>query len=286
MSMTFTTPAEYGLEGAEAAILWEHGCSGIVLEGDMLVAWFDERIELPLEGEWREAPGIDYVARYYSEVGPVELGPLVIAPTHAPVTLQHGQKPLWLDPGMAFGSGHHETTYSLLEHLTTLDLRGKRVLDVGSGSGILAIAADLLGAATTMGIDNDRSTVEVAGENAALNHSRASFAWATLGEFQGHDPFAVDPVTGAPVNEWQVGEAPMYRAGERFDILLANLFAALHLQLLPAYLEHLNPGGLLLLSGIMQEQAPEIEAALQAIVPDYEHLHQGDWVSFAARKPA
>lgn len=282
MSMIFRTQAEFGLEGAEAAILWDHGCSGIVLEGDSLVAWFDEEKQLPLAGEWQPAPDIDYVARYYSEVGPVAVGSLVIAPTHDPVTLDHGQKPLWLDPGMAFGSGHHDTTHSLLEILEETGVAGKRVLDVGSGSGILAIAADLLGASLSVGIDNDQSTVEVARGNARLNHSRASFEWATLGEYGGPDPFAIDPATGSPVSDWPVGDAPVYRAGERFDVLVANLFAALHLQLLPAYLEHLSPGGLLLLSGIMAEQAAEVQAALSDAFSDVRRQPQGDWVSFRA----
>ncbi len=284
MSQIFRIRAEHGLEGAEAAILWDHGCSGIVLEGDTLVAWFEERVELPLSGSWSQAPEVDYLSRYYSEMGAVDLGPLVVAPTFEPVTLKQGQKPLWLDPGMAFGSGHHETTGSLLRYLAELDLTGRRVLDVGSGSGILAIGADLLGAGKSIGIDNDPKTIEVARANATLNHSRASFVWATLGEFSGPDPFAVDPATGSPVNEWRTGEAPTYRAEQPFDVLLANLFAALHLQLMPAYAQHLVPGGELLLSGIMSEQASEVEAGLADHFTGVQRLHQGDWVSFSARK--
>ena len=283
MIMTFRTRAEFGLEGAEAAVLWEHGCSGISQEGDWLVAWFDGQVELPLDGEWSAAPDIDYIERYYSEVGPVTVGGLVIAPTHEPLMLRHGQKPLWLDPGMAFGSGHHETTHSLLNWLAEAELTGKRVLDVGSGSGILAIAADLLGADQCTGIDNDQVAVRVARANAELNRSRARFDWATLGEFEGLDPFAVDPATGAPVNEWQVGMAPGFRAGEPFDVVVANLFAALHIQLLPAYLQHLKQDGLLLLSGIMAEQAQEVEAVLLGAFSDVQRLHDGDWVSFRAR---
>ena len=285
MSLTFRTRAEFGLEGAEAAILWEHGCSGIVEEDGWLVAWFKGKTELPLEGEWREAPDIDYVARYYSEVGPVSVGPLVIAPTHSEVTLQRGQKPLWLDPGLAFGSGHHDTTSSLLDELGKLDLDGLRVLDVGAGSGILAIAADLLGAGSVTGIDNDAATVAVAEENARLNRSRAGFRHAVLAEFEGTDPFAVDPVTGAALNEWTVGDAPAFRSGQPFDLVVANLFAALHIQLLPAYRIQLIPAGRLLLSGILREQAAEVEAALVAAgFSDVTRLIDADWVSFSARR--
>lgn len=284
MSLIFRTRAEHGLEGAEAAILWDHGCTGISEEDGWLVAWFAARTELPLEGEWSEAPDIDYVARYYEDVGAVRIPPLVIAPTHQTLELQHGEKPLWLDPGMAFGSGHHETTSSLVEMLAQLDLTGKAVLDVGAGSGILSVAADLLGAGSVVGIDNDEATVRVARQNATLNRSRARFEWATLGEFRGRDPFAIDPATGHPVNEWPVGEAPPFRAEARYDVLVANLFAALHLQLLPAYCDHLAPGGLLLLSGIMQEQAAGIEEALEedGRFSQPVRLDRGDWASFRA----
>lgn len=288
MSQTFRTRAEHGLEGAEAALLWEHGCSGIVQDEDgWIVAWFDERVELPLKGTWAAADDTDYLAQYYREVGPVTVGPLVVTPTHEAVTLRPGQKPLWLDPGMAFGSGHHETTHALLRQLSDLDLAGKSVLDVGAGSGILAMAADLLGADSVTGIDNDADTVPVATDNARLNHSRARFLQAALAEFKGQDPFAVDPVTGEPLVEWKVGTAPAFRAKEPFDIVIANLFAALHVQLMPAYCEQLAAGGLLLLSGIMTDQAAEVQAALTgagmtAITP----LEDGDWVSFTARKPA
>ena len=287
MSHTFRTRAEHGLEGAEAALLWEHGCSGIVEDGDSLVAWFDERVELPLEGTWAEADTTDYLARYYEEVGPVTVGPVVVAPTHQSVTLEPGQKPLWLDPGMAFGSGHHETTHALLLQLSRMDLAGRTVLDIGAGSGILALAADLLGAGSVTGIDNDPATVPVAAGNARLNRSRAQFVHAALAEFKGRDPFAVDPATGAPLVEWRVGDSPAFRAERPFDIVIANLFAALHVQLMPAYGEQLVAEGWLVLSGIMLNQAAEVRAALTG--HGYEQvtrLEDGDWVSFTARKPA
>jgi len=285
MSLTFRTRAEHGLEGAEAAILWEHGCSGISEEDGQLVAWFEERVDLPLEGEWLEAPDIDYVQRYYREAGAIRIPPLVIAPTHEPVELQPGERPLWLDPGMAFGSGHHETTGMLIGELAALDLQGLTVLDVGAGSGILAIAADLLGAQETVGIDNDEATVGVAEQNARLNRSRARFSWATLGEYRGSDPFAVDPVTGEPLVEWTVGDAPVFTAAGPFDVIVANLFAALHSQLLPAYVTHLRPGGTLLLSGVMTSQADDLEAELRSggAFRELSRLEQGDWVSFRAR---
>lgn len=283
MSVAFRTRAEHGLEGAEAAILWECGCTGILEDGEELVAWFSEKTEIPLEGSWETAGEDDWLERYYRETGPVTAGSLVVAPTHTGIELPPGSRPLWLDPGMAFGSGHHETTLTLLECLDGMELAGLHVLDVGAGSGILAIAADLLGAASATGLDNDRSTVQVARANARLNRSRAEFSWSTLGEYRGADPFAIDPRTGSPVGDWPVSDAPEFRAPRRYDVITANLFAALHLQLLPAYAAHLVPGGQLLLSGILTEQAAEVEAALHSFpFGEVTPLPVGDWVSFRA----
>ena len=281
MSMTFRTRAEHGLEGAEAALLWDYGCNGIVEEDGDIIAWFPERVELPLEGTWAEEPEEDWLARYYEEAGPVHAGSLVIAPTHRSVEVEPGGRPLWLDPGMAFGSGHHETTLTLLRCLDSLDLSGVHVLDVGAGSGILAIAADLLGAASATGIDNDPATVAVARDNARLNRSRAVFSCATLGEYEGGDPFAIDPDTGAAIGDWPVGTAPLFRAPRRYGVVAANLYAALHSQLLPAYADHLEPGGLLLLSGILTDQADRIEEQL-ARLPflNTQRLPEGEWISF------
>lgn len=122
--------------------LWAAGCTGILEDGPDLVAYFDAPVDLPLEGTWEVADTKDWVAEYHRTLTPLAVGRLVVAPTHRQVTLGAGQRALWLDPGMAFGSGHHETTYLALSALEKIDLRGKRVLDVGAGSGILAIAAD------------------------------------------------------------------------------------------------------------------------------------------------
>jgi len=218
-----------------AAELWALGCRGMQQEGEEIVAWFDARRPLPLAGRWEDADGTDWVAAYFAGLEPVRVGSLVIAPTHADVVLEAGQKPLWLDPGMAFGTGHHETTRMALARLERADLTGARVLDVGAGSGILAIAADLLGAASSLGVDVDPATLPVAEENARLNRSRARFE---LG--------SVDPA----------------RPDLGCDVLVANLFAELHAELAHAYAKVLRPGGVAFLTGILDDRIDRVEAAL------------------------
>lgn len=236
--------------------LWSLGCLGILEEGDDLIAYFDDAIALPFEGAWEEVDGTDYVAAYRRALRPLDLGPLVVAPTHAEVRLSAPQRPLWIDPGMAFGSGHHETTAMALEALIDLDPFGRDVLDVGAGSGILAIAADLLGARSSVGLDHDPDTIAVAEENRRRNGSRARFHHALLDE------------------RWR-GDA---------DLVLANLFAELHVDLMPHYLRAVRPGGHLLLTGILEDRDAAVRSALPPELPFVSGLRRGVWTLIHARR--
>ncbi|MEX2502020.1 MAG: 50S ribosomal protein L11 methyltransferase, partial [Trueperaceae bacterium] len=158
---TFRFQADLEADPPEAAALWEFGCRGMQQQGGTVVAWFDHTVPLDLDGVWGDADDTDWLQRYLHELEPVPIGSLVVAPTHRAVTLTAGRRALWLDPGMAFGTGHHETTRMALAWLERTPLRGATVLDVGAGSGILAIAADLLGAERALGVDVDAATVPV-----------------------------------------------------------------------------------------------------------------------------
>jgi len=257
MSVTFRFPGTLEASEAETALLWEEGCRAVVQEGPEVVAYFEAPVDLPLEGRWEEVTDYDWVADYYAGLGPVEVGPLVVAPTHREVTLRPGQRVLWLDPGMAFGTGHHATTHLALAALGALDLSGKRVLDMGAGSGILAIAADLLGAEAACGLDIDPATLPVARANAALNRSRARFGEGSLGTEE--------------VGCW--------------DVIVANLFAELHAELAPAYARALRPGGSLLVTGILAER---LNLVLEAFEGRFEHVatkREAEWALVHARKP-
>ena len=224
-------------EGAAAASLWEAGASAVWVDGDDLVGFFGDHGEgtPPGDGRWEEIPDVDHVGAYLASLGPVDAGTLVVAPTHREVTLRPGQQVVWLDPGMAFGSGHHETTRMVLEALSELPLVGRRVLDVGAGSGVLAIAADRLGAADACGIDVDPATLPVARANAVRNNSRARF-W--------EGGFGTAPLPGP------------------FDVVLANLTAELHVASLVGYAAVTTPGADLLLSGILEPRDTLVRAAL------------------------
>jgi ribosomal protein L11 methyltransferase len=237
--------------------LWALGCLGIVEEGDELVAYFDGAVDLPIAGVWEEVDDTDYVAAYHASLQPLDLGALVIAPSHTSVKLSVPQRPLWLDPGMAFGSGHHETTAMALEALIALTLFDRDVLDVGAGSGILAIGADLLGARSSVGLDNDPLTLPVAEENRRRNGSRARFSLAHLDD------------------AWPAASA---------DLIVANLYAELHVALMDRYLRVLRPGGDLLMTGILNERCSAVTAAYPLQLATVGERRRGAWTLLHARR--
>ena len=171
---------------------------------------------------------------------------------------------LTLDPGMAFGTGLHPTTQMCLQALERLVRSGMRVLDVGTGSGILAIAALRLGAASALAVDNDPQAVAAAGENALANG-----------------------VAGQLV----VREGTLSAVAERgkWDLVLVNILAPVIISLLreEGLLDYATEGGRLLLSGIVDEQAPAVREALAAAGGAVaEEMTVRDWVTLIAGRPA
>ncbi len=144
---------------------------------------------------------------------------------------------LHLDPGLAFGTGTHPTTALCLEWLDGQSLHDCNVLDFGCGSGILAIAALLLGAKQACGTDIDPQALEASRDNATRNGIDAA-------------------------------RFPLYLPSEMpadtFDLVLANILAGPLVQLAPTISQHVRQGGHLVLSGILAEQAEEVRAAYQA----------------------
>lgn len=172
---------------------------------------------------------------------------------------QEGDLEIVLDPGMAFGTGLHPTTQMCLIALQDLVRPGDRVLDVGVGSGILSIAAALLGAAEVLGVDTDPVAVKAATENARRNGVAdvCRFAQGTL-----------DDVDGAGWN-----------------VVVVNILASVIVGLLreDGLVGYVSPGGSLLLSGIIEEQATPIEENLQAAAAKVERHSIRDWVTMVAQ---
>ena len=246
-------------ESPEAAQLWELGCLGVVEEPGALVAYFDDQRPLPLDGTWEAVPERDYVAEYQAGLEPVRVGRLVVAPSHHEVAAKDGDVIIWLDPGSAFGTGHHETTRLALAALQGSELRGRSVLDVGSGTGLLTIAADALGARSAYGVDVDAATVPVARENAHRNLSRARFA---------------------------VGSVDHLALPGQFNVVVANLYAELHAMLITQYQRRLLPGGRLYLTGILTRLASVVKDALPAGLRLDAEVQDGEWPLLELTRPS
>jgi ribosomal protein L11 methyltransferase len=264
--------------------LWDAGCQGLEERGERLIAYFAERVALPFDGEWLEADDTDWLEAYRRSVKPVRIGRVIITPSWDLDFIESPDILIDLEPGMAFGTGQHETTRLAIEALQRLSLTGKHVLDVGAGTGILGMVAERLGA-HAMGLDNDPSTVPVANDNARRNGSRATFYPGTL-----------EDLLAGKINS--NGEAQT-----SFEIVVANLFAELHDLLMPQYRAALQPGGTLLMTGIMagvgQADAGErvtwdtssgrenlVMTALHRDRMEFVRREQaGDWVLIEARKP-
>jgi len=261
-------------------LLWEAGATGLEERAGVIRAYFETRVGLPApvaDGEWREEADQDWQAEFRRTLRPVVAGRLTIVAPWQREKVAAGQTPLVIEPGMAFGTGHHATTRLAVEALSDLgldapgpDAQGARVLDVGTGSGVLAIAAALLGARFALGVDIDPITIPIARENAEINGvpaGRVRFEEGTLGLDHGALTFPEEGV-------------------DAYDVLVANLYAELHDLLAGDYADHLVPGGALVLTGILTAKLELVRAALDREgFTDVAETLDGEWARVTARAP-
>lgn len=168
-----------------------------------------------------------------------------------------------MDPGLAFGSGSHNTTALCLQWLEQADLAGKRVIDFGCGSGILAIGAALLGAAEVYAIDNDPQAVLATLDNSQRNG-------LDLTHFHTYLP---DAFAAAFANQ-------------QADVLIANILAAPLIELASHFAELLGPGGELVLSGLLDDQIEDVSAAYRAWFDLQPATLDADWVRLSGTRKA
>lgn len=164
-----------------------------------------------------------------------------------------------IDPGIAFGTGTHETTKLCIQALSRTGCQGKRILDVGCGSGILAISALKLGASYATATDIDETAVEVARENMLVNHISPESYQLFAGDLTGNVASDHSYTFHAPANTTPIRE----RIGGRYDIIVANILADVIIPLSSVLHPHLKEGGIFISSGIINTKADEVEAALR-----------------------
>ncbi len=205
-----------------------------------------------------DLPEEDWQSGWKQYYKPIHVNHLVVVPLWENYEPKDGEIVMKIDPGMAFGTGAHETTRLCLKALTKTDLAGKTILDVGCGSGILSIGGVLLGAQSAFGCDIDQLAVEVARRNAALNglESKTGYAAGDL----------LSVVEG------------------KYPIVVANIVADVILTLLKDLHKVLLPGGLFVASGIIDDRKDELLAAIQKAELTIENIEEErGWVAITAR---
>lgn len=202
----------------------------------------------------------DWAENWKKAFKPIRLGShMVVKPGWADCELQPGDKLIEIDPGMAFGTGTHETTGMCVELVEKYVTPGVDAIDVGTGTGILAIAAAHMGAKDVLAIDIDRVAVRVAEENVRINGFEATIRCAAGDLLESVDAQA--------------------------DVVIANIIADVIVMMAAPVKAHIRDGGVFICSGISSERRQDVLDALDAA--GYELLdarERGGWCAMAARK--
>lgn len=213
-----------------------------------------------------EVPETDWVAHVRRELAPVEAGRFFVYGSHDADRVPEGCEPLLIEAAMAFGTGHHGTTLGCLralDRLVTEGFHAKNAADIGCGTAVLAMAAARVWPETVLASDIDMVAVEVAEANVAANDLVGR---VTCVEAAGFDHPAL--ATAAP-----------------FDLVFANILKGPLIALAPDMAEALQPQGVAILSGILNEQAEEVIEVYARSGIDLAHRESiGDWTTLMLRK--
>lgn len=211
----------------------------------------------------------DWINNWKQYFKPFTVDDILIKPTWEEIPEAHKEKLLiQIDPGTAFGTGMHETTQLCIRQLRKYVTEESAVLDVGTGSGILGIAALKLGAKNVFGTDLDENAIVAVGENLEANDISS-------------DLFKV--VQGNIIDDREIQE----QAGlECYDIVVANILAPVIIMLQGEIAKHLKHGGIFITSGIINMKEQDVREAMEANeeLEIIETTYQGEWVSITARR--
>ncbi len=268
-----TLPEE--LKEPVEAVLYENGCIGITDEAGILTAYFPSDANTGtiidalsvFDGVRAEAGVIeeqDWYASWKEQFVPFVAEGLVICPPWREYETKSGEKLLILDPGQAFGTGDHVTTRTMLRMLRSwiagqANVSGKRLLDLGTGTGVLTIAAYLYGLRDITAVDIEHQAVETAARNFELNGLK---------------------------DKIRLLEGRVDKAGTGYDIILANIFLEALLGVMPAMASALNPGGCLAVSGLLSGQEGAVMDAAKSLgLEQVEMAEETGWVSLRFLAP-
>jgi ribosomal protein L11 methyltransferase len=229
--------AELGNVGFESFVETENGVTAYIQKTD----WNAEILadvfvlnsdEFSIEYNQNEVPQTNWNAEWEKNFEPIQVDDLVSirAPFHENPNLKYD---IVIEPKMSFGTGHHETTHMMVQHLLQLDLENKKVLDMGCGTGILAIFAEMKGAKPLDAIDIDNWCYENSVENVTRNNCE------NISVYEGDAALLVD---------------------KKYDVIIANINRNILLMDMKVYTNCLQEGGILLLSGFYEQDIPVIDA--------------------------
>jgi ribosomal protein L11 methyltransferase len=254
--------AELGSVGFESFVEHEAGVlayiqkdewNGSILE-DIFILSSDE---FSVNFEKKEVAQTNWNAEWEKNFPPIQVADKVSirAPFHENPNLPFD---IVIEPKMSFGTGHHETTHMMVQHLLELDLTGKKTLDMGCGTGILAIFAEMKGAEPIDAIDIDNWCYENSVENAARN------ACKSISVYEGDASLLV---------------------GKQYDVIIANINRNILMKDMETYTSTLNENGVLLLSGFYREDIPIIDAEVTKYGLSLEKtIERNNWVALRYQK--
>jgi ribosomal protein L11 methyltransferase len=197
-------------------------------------------------------------AVWESNFQPIQIGNRLGVRAHFHPPIPDVEQEIIITPKMSFGTGHHATTSLVMEMMFAINLQNHSLLDFGTGTGILAILGKMLGAKNILAVDNDDWCIENALENCKVNQ--------------------------ASDIEVQLSDKPII--GRNFDTILANINRHILLEHLPALVKQMNAGGQLIISGLLTEDGPELDAFCKnlGLLPT-EKAEKNGWIALGFRKP-
>jgi len=249
--------AQLGFAGFESFVENENGVTAYIQKQDWNSKILDEVFilnsdEFKISFEQKEVEQTNWNAEWEKNFEQIQVDNLVSvrAPFHENPNLKYD---IVIEPKMSFGTGHHETTHMMIQHLLDLDLVGKKVLDMGCGTGILAIFSEMKGAQPTDAIDIDAWCYENSLENVERNNCHHISVYE--------------------------GDASLLK-GRRYDVIIANINRNILLSDMKTYTDCLNDDGVLLLSGFYEDDIPIInEEVLQYDLVFNKKIERNNWVA-------
>ncbi len=215
-----------------------------------------------------ETEDIDWINNWKQYFHQFYIDDILVIPSWEDIKVEdEGRMVLHIDPGTAFGTGMHETTQLCIRQLRKYITPETELLDVGTGSGILAILSLMFGAKHAVGTDLDVCAIEAVAQNCAAN---------------GIDPAQFEMMIGNIINDKAIQDTVGY---ECYDIVVANILADVLVPLTPVIVNQMKPGAIYITSGIINDKEQTVVDAVKAAgLSVLEVTYQGEWVSVTARK--